>query len=45
MSAATKKPSLNIVRHLKATPEKVWHALTQPEALKQWMGPADDFKC
>ena len=45
MSAATKKPALNVVRHLKATPEKVWRALTQPEALKQWMGPADDFKC
>ena len=35
MSATTKKRALNIVRHLKATPEKVWRALTQPEALKQ----------
>ena len=45
MSATAKKSSLNIVRHLKAAPEKVWRALTQPQALKQGMGPADDFKC
>lgn len=41
----SQKPSLNIVRRFKAAPEKVWHALTQPQALKQWMGPSDDFKC
>lgn len=45
MDAITQEPSLNIVRHFKAAPEKVWRALTQPEALKQWMGPSDDFKC
>lgn len=41
----TQKPSLQIVRRYQAAPEKVWHALTQPQALKQWMGPSDDFKC
>ena len=45
MAIATEKPSLNIVRRFKAPPEKVWRALTQPEGLKQWMGPSDDFKC
>lgn len=39
------KLSINLVRRFKATPEKVWHALTQPEALKSWMGPSDEFKC
>jgi len=24
--------------------EKVWRALTQPEAIKQWMGPSDEYK-
>ena len=36
--------SLAIVRKLKATPRAVWRALTQPEALKQWMGPSDEFQ-
>ena len=44
MAAAAEKPSLNIIRRIKASPEKVWRALTQPEAIKQWMGPSDDFK-
>ena len=44
MAAVKEKASLTIVRKLKATPEKVWRALTQPEALKQWMGPDDAFK-
>lgn len=38
------KPSLTLVRRFKAAPEKVWRALTQPEALKQWMAPSDEFK-
>jgi uncharacterized protein YndB with AHSA1/START domain len=38
------KPSLTLVRKYKAAPEKVWAALTQPQALKQWMAPSDDFK-
>jgi uncharacterized protein YndB with AHSA1/START domain len=44
MDAAAHKPSLTLVRQLKASPEKVWRALTQPEALKQWMAPTDDFR-
>lgn len=43
MDTAAHKPSLTLVRHFKASPEKVWLALTQPEALKQWMAPTDDF--
>ena len=43
MDTATHKPSLTLVRRFKASPEKVWRALTQPEALKQWMAPTDDF--
>lgn len=45
MAATAEKPSLTLVRRYQAAPEKVWRALTQPEALKQWMGPSDDFKC
>lgn len=44
MASVKEKPSLTIVRKLKAAPEKVWHALTQPDALKQWFAPGDDFK-
>lgn len=36
-------PSLTLVRKFNAAPEKVWRALTHPEALKQWMGPSDEF--
>lgn len=38
------RPSLAIVRKLDAAPAKVWRAITEPEALKQWMAPGDDFK-
>ena len=44
MAAVKEKPSLTIVRRLKAAPKKVWRALTQPEALKQWMAPDDAFQ-
>ena len=44
MAAVKEKPSLTIVRKLKAAPDKVWRALTQPEALKKWMAPDDAFK-
>jgi uncharacterized protein YndB with AHSA1/START domain len=44
MAAVKEKSSLTIVRKLKAAPEKVWRALTQPQALKQWMAPDDAFK-
>lgn len=33
------KPSLTIQRKIKANPEKVFQAWTQPEALSQWFGP------
>ena len=44
MAEVSEKPSLTIVRRFKAAPEKVWRALTQPEALRQWMAPSDEFK-
>jgi len=43
MAEVREKPSLTIVRRLRAEPEKVWRALTQPEALKRWFAPADDY--
>ena len=43
MAAVKEKPSLTIVRKLNASPAKVWRALTQPEALKQWMAPDAAF--
>lgn len=43
MAQVKEKPSLTIVRSFKAAPEKVWRALTEPEALKQWMAPSDAF--
>jgi len=36
-------PSLTLKRKLKAPAEKVFSAWTQPEALKRWMGPSDDY--
>jgi uncharacterized protein YndB with AHSA1/START domain len=44
MATVKEKPSLTIVRKLKAAPERVWRALTQPEELKQWFAPNDEFK-
>jgi len=38
------QPSLSIVRKYDAAPGKVWRAITEPEMLKQWMAPADEFK-
>ncbi len=38
------RPSLSIVRKLDAAPGKVWRAITEPEMLKKWMAPGDDFK-
>jgi uncharacterized protein YndB with AHSA1/START domain len=35
------RPSLSIVRHYAARPEKVWRAWTDPQALSRWFGPAD----
>ena len=33
------KPSLSLARHYPVSPEKVWRAWTDPEAIKKWWGP------
>ena len=38
------RSSLSIVRKLDAAPGEVWRAITEPEMLKRWMAPSDDFK-
>ncbi|MSQ53376.1 MAG: SRPBCC domain-containing protein [Betaproteobacteria bacterium] len=38
------RPSLAITRQFNAAPAKIWRAITEPESLKQWMGPTEDFK-
>jgi uncharacterized protein YndB with AHSA1/START domain len=32
-------PSVTIVRRIKASPAKVWAAITQPDLMMQWWGP------
>ena len=32
-------PSLTLVRRIKASPARVWAAITQPEQMVQWWGP------
>lgn len=32
-------PSVTIVRRIKASPAKVWAAITRPELMMQWWGP------
>lgn len=32
-------PSVTIVRRIKATPMKVWAAITQPDLMMKWWGP------
>ena len=32
-------PSVTIVRRIRATPAKVWAAITEPELMMQWWGP------
>ena len=39
--AKTKDISLSLVRAIKATPEKVYAAWTEPKTLKKWMSPSD----
>ena len=41
MATVTTKPSLTIKRRFKAPPEKVYAAWTDPEKVKQWMGPGE----
>ena len=38
-SQVNEKPSLTLSRVYDASPEKVWRAWTDPQALKQWFGP------
>jgi uncharacterized protein YndB with AHSA1/START domain len=38
-----KRPSLSITRHYNASPEEVWRAWTDPEAMRQWWRPDDTF--
>jgi len=33
------RPSVNFTRHYQASPEKVWRAWTDPQALARWFGP------
>jgi len=40
-SSTQDRPSLSITRHYAVTPEKVWRAWTEPQALSRWFGPAD----
>lgn len=32
-------PSVTIVRTIKASPTRVWAAITQPKLMMQWWGP------
>ena len=45
MAEVKERPSLRIVRRFDAAPERVWHAWTDPQALRQWMAPSDAFSC
>ena len=39
--ATVDKPSLRLERHFDASPEKVWRAWTDPQALSAWFGPGE----
>lgn len=38
------KPSLTLKRRIKASPEKVYAAFTDPVVMRQWWGPSADYK-
>jgi uncharacterized protein YndB with AHSA1/START domain len=42
MEQLKEKSSLTLTRHYSVSPEKIWHAWTQPEAIKRWWASADD---
>ena len=44
MDTPSEEASVTIVRKLKASPRAVWRALTDAQALKQWMAPSDEFE-
>ncbi len=39
----TEKPSVTLTRSYNASPEKVWRAWTNPEAMMEWISPGKDF--
>ena len=43
-STQTGEAVLEIRRSYEASPAKIFEAWTDPEQLKNWMGPSDDFK-
>lgn len=42
IDALEERPSLTFVRRYAAPPDRVWRAWTEPAAIKQWFGPADE---
>jgi uncharacterized protein YndB with AHSA1/START domain len=38
---SAEKPSLSLTRTYPVSPEKVWRAWTDPQALKKWFGPGE----
>ena len=42
-STVNERPSLSLTRSYKASPEKVWRAWTDPQALKEWFRPDEAF--
>ena len=43
MAEIRERPALTIVRRFNAAPQRVWDAITQAQALTQWLAPSDDF--
>lgn len=41
-NSTQERPSVNFTRHYKASPEKVWRAWTDPQALVRWFGPESE---
>jgi len=42
MEKVSEKPFLNLRRRYPVSPEKLWRAWTDPEAIKRWFGPANE---
>ena len=43
ISEGPERPSLTLSRTFAASPERVWAAWTEPESLKRWFAPGDEF--